>query len=1084
MKMMKPVGKWKVGLLLVLTAICSGLSAQNISQGYGKNRVQYKNFEWFFYSAENFDIYFYQGGEDYAKAAAEFLEVEFDKLTDVLGYAPYAKTKIFLYNSVADLQQSNIGVNDDSHSPGGQTNFVKLQVELAYPGTMFGFKEELLLHISRMLINDMMFGGSLTDMFQSTYLLSLPEWFIEGAALYVTKGWSIEMDDFMRDFLERNGKFKKLNKYSYGQAGLIGQSIWNYLVVKYGRSNVSNILNLTRIIRNEENSIASTLGIPFKTFLTDWQNYYITANTTIEGEYRAPGEDEFVTHRRRDKDYTAVAISGDGKNISYVINDNGKYKVFVKNLETGNAVKVISGGYRMINQDIDLKVPMINWVDNVTLGIVEVRNGLYEYVQYDILGKSLTRRPLERFSQIRDIAFNDNGKLAVVSGDINGQNDLYLVSLSRNALRRLTNDVWDDITPSFLPGTDAIVFSSNRPTDSLKSVSRTLKDLPSYYNLFLFDLDTTKNTVVRLTNNISSNYLPKPIDPYNILYLSDQKGIVNLYRFNREDSIYSQVSNFNTSIKGFDVDPETRTLTAIMLNDGVDKIYKTENFDFRTPSFTRQTLRQDVQQARFLTQRLGERKAAQQIVADSLVNEEKEKLTSDASKKSILNDPALTGNGDLVDTENYQFDEDVIQKRSESSSFLSNFRGVQRKSRILGPIPYEPRFSADNVTTSFVIDPLRRFGMLLETRMNDMTEDHHFYGGALAISNLRQGDIFGEYQFLKYRVDFKARYDRKVIRRESNGNSQLDATNQKYILNSYSVGASLPLSVYTRVTFQPFFANTRFLELDYRTLSSSPPNFPTDISTNYGGFKSELVFDNTISHGTNIIEGTRGKVAFNLFQNLGSAEQSFNNIEVDLRHYQKIYRELIFATRFMYGRFFGNASKSYVLGGMDNWLFSRTDTTGQRDPILPMYGVDNSDILFMRYAMNLRGFNYNKLNGNNVLLLNAELRFPIVRFFYRGPISSNFLRNLQFTSFYDLGSSWTGASPFSENNNVNTIVYKRPGSPFQAVIRNSKSAWLASYGFGVRTYLLGYYVKLDMAYPIEDYEVLRRRFFLTLGYDF
>lgn len=1070
------------GLLISLLACATQSFSQNISQGFGKNRVQYKNFEWFFYSAENFDIYFYQGGEDYAKAAAEFLEVEFDKLTDVLGYAPYAKTKIFLYNSVADLQQSNIGVNDETVA-GGQTNFVKLQVEVAYPGTMSGFKNELLLQVARMLINDMMFGGSLTDMFQNAYLLSLPEWFIEGAALYVTKGWSVEMDDFMRDLLERNGKFKKLNKYSYDQAGLIGQSIWNYIVVKYGRSNISNILNLTRIIRNEENSIASTLGIPFKTFISDWQNYYVSANTTISGEYRAPEEENFLLNRKKDKDYTAVAISPDGKRLAYVRNDNGKYRVFVRDLTTGKSLKVLTGGYRMVNDYVDHKVPMINWVDNVTLGIIEVKYGLYEFVQFDVLGKSKVRRPLERFSQVHDIAFNSNGKLAVISGDINGQNDLYLVSLNRNALRRLTNDIWDDITPSFLPGTDAVVFSSNRPTDSLKNVSKSLKDLPGNYNLFLYDLDTTENTVVRLTNNLSSNFAPKPIDTYNIIYLSDQKGIVNLYRFNLEDSIYSQISNFDTSIKDYAVDPGGRSLTAIMLNNGTDRIYRTQDFNFRTPTFTRQTLRQDVQQARFLSQRLGERKAALLQAADTIKEDVAARAPAE-EQKGLLDDPALDGRNDLIDTQDYQFDSDVIRQRSESSSFLSNFRGIQRKSKILGPIPYEPRFSANNVTTSFVIDPLRKFGMLLETRMNDMTEDHHFYGGALAISNLRQGDVFGEYQFLKYRVDFKLRYDRKVIRRESNGNSQLEATNQKYSLNSISLGASLPFSPYTRLTFAPFYTTARFLELDYRTLSNAPPTFPTDISTSYAGFKSELVFDNTISHGTNILEGTRGKVSFNFFQNLSTGAMNFNNLEVDLRHYQKIYREVIFATRLMYGRFFGNDTKSYVLGGMDNWLFNRTDTTGQRDPIMPLYGVNNSDILFLKYVTNLRGFNYNKLNGENVLLFNAELRVPIIRFFHRGPISSNFLRNLQFTSFYDLGSSWTGASPFNENNNVNTITYKTPGSPFQAVIRNSKSPWLASYGFGVRTYLLGYYIKLDMAYPIENYEVQRRRFYLTLGFDF
>ena len=55
---------------------------------------------------------------------------------------------------------------------------------------------------------------------------------------------------------------------------------------------------------------------------------------------------------------------------------------------------------------------------------------------------------------------------------------------------------------------------------------------------------------------------------------------------------------------------------------------------------------------------------------------------------------------------------------------------------------------------------------------------------------------------------------------------------------------------------------------------------------------------------------------------------------------------------------------------------------------------------------------------------------------------------------------------------------------FKARINNFGSAWLASYGTGVRTVLLGYYLKFDVAWPIEDYEVGSPKFYLTLGYDF
>ena len=61
-----------------------------------------------------------------------------------------------------------------------------------------------------------------------------------------------------------------------------------------------------------------------------------------------------------------------------------------------------------------------------------------------------------------------------------------------------------------------------------------------------------------------------------------------------------------------------------------------------------------------------------------------------------------------------------------------------------------------------------------------------------------------------------------------------------------------------------------------------------------------------------------------------------------------------------------------------------------------------------------------KLRASNALLFNAELRLPLVRYLNSGYISSNFFRNIQFIGFFDVGSSWTGASPFNESNTIST----------------------------------------------------------------
>ena len=144
--------------------------------------------------------------------------------------------------------------------------FVKLQLEIAHPGTAQVFKEELIYLLSRTLINDMLFGGSLKEVFQSSHLLKLPEWFIDGAARYLAYGWDLKMDDFIRDYLD-DKHVKKEKKIQGDQAGILGQAIWNYIAIKYVVSNISNIINLTRIMHKEDVSISNTLELVISQFL-------------------------------------------------------------------------------------------------------------------------------------------------------------------------------------------------------------------------------------------------------------------------------------------------------------------------------------------------------------------------------------------------------------------------------------------------------------------------------------------------------------------------------------------------------------------------------------------------------------------------------------------------------------------------------------------------------------------------------------------------------------------------------------------------------------------------------------------------
>ena len=183
------------------------------------------------------------------------------------------------------------------------------------------------------------------------------------------------------------------------------------------------------------------------------------------------------------------------------------------------------------------------------------------------------------------------------------------------------------------------------------------------------------------------------------------------------------------------------------------------------------------------------------------------------------------------------------------------------------------------------------------------------------------------------------------------------------------------------------------------------------------------------------------------------------------------------------GKFWGVNEPQFLFGGVDNWIFSKTDSRERNDPLAISTTAPNNNIVFTEFATNVRGYDFNEMSGSNALIFNAELRIPIFRYLINRPISSNFLRNFQFTYFYDIGSSWSGKPPFSKKNAFD-IEKIETGGPFSANLKDFRNPWLASYGGGVRMSILGYYLKVDRARPIRDFSVGSPKWHVSIGVDF
>lgn len=1072
--------------MAVLCLFGQKAQAQAAQEEYGKNRIQYKVFKWQYITTNNFIIFFYDNNEPLARTAAQYAETEFSRQSDLFGFSSYSRIRLYVYASKADLQQSNVGLEQENSIVGGRTNFTKSIVEVPFSGNQIVFRKEISRGIAQTLLNDMMYGGSFKDVVQNSYLLLLPDWFIGGAVRYASDGWSMELDDQVRDAMSTR-RWRRPSNLLGEEAEIAGQSIWNYVAEKYGRANISNILNLTRIMRNEENSIGSTLAIPYEKLIRDWRNYYSAMADAAAASYKIPEKNTRINHKTTRKwVYNDLAVSDNGQMVAYTQNYEGRYRVLLLNRQTGHQRTIWTGGNRLLSQRVDYQMPLVAWQGNAALHIIYLKNAQPQWLSYDVATAKKTKSTLEQFKQIYSFDVTPDGKNMVLAAQQESQSDIFLFNIVRGNVTNLTKDFYDDQQPQFI-GNEGIVFSSNRLSDTLGK-SATYKDIFNNYNLF--ELKINYKILKRLTNTVFNETRPRVLDKNNIVFLSDDFGINNLKKLDLTTGQFSTVSEWEYSVKNFDVNESNQAITFILKSNNQENLYQDTQVKWNNNLVNLPTRRQDLIAERIYRQNVKSLGTVAQDTTTKLTPP-KPPITTDTVAKTAVapKDTIIMLNTNEIDIRNYVFESEKIRKNTfkptlkpqllkPSLPTVAHTEANAGQSIVAasGPFEYLNRLSLNTVTTTATLDPLRGLGFLMETTMTDMFENHKIKAGFLPFSDLRSSNIFMEYQYLKRRLDFKARVDKQSY---YYSNEELA---RRYNLNKAQFTVAYPLSLAHRIEISPFVAQTRYVNLDDGAASMSTP----DVKQLYSGIGAEYVYDHTVSHGINMLEGTRGKIRFEQYLGMGNSQKNFGNLHIDLRHYQPIHKELVLALRGSFGHFFGKAAKSYSLGGMDNWVggdsrFNRSDNA--QDPLLEQQqGEQNVDWLFLQFATNLRGFKYNTMYGRNYMLFNAELRIPIVRYLYRGTISSNFLRNFQLVAFADAGTAWQSGSPLKRDSSFGSKTTS--ANPFTITVNEFYNPILSSYGAGLRTMILGYYVKADMAWGVQNYEVLSPRFYFTLGYDF
>ncbi|MBJ6110965.1 PD40 domain-containing protein [Hymenobacter sp. BT523] len=1085
--------KRALGALALLLPLLSplGARAQTAQEPFGRVRVQYKQFNWQQLSTQNFNVMYYEGGEASARRAAEYAEKELQRITSLIGYYPYSKTTLLFYNSVGDLRQSNIGLTATLQQVnGGETPLARMsKVQIAFGGQETEFKRELSTQITQVLLNDMMYGGSLKEVLQSSYLLQLPDWFIGGASAYAAEGWSVDMDGYMRDMTKQYPTGTRTAPFFLRNSTLAGQSIWNYVAERYGYTTIQNILNLTRITRDIEVGISSSLNVPFKVFLKDWLTYYRDLNGQPVATLVEPDKKFRQGGRNRHADvFSQPIVSPNGKFVAYAQNEGGRYRVMVVDRD-GRHRRILSrGGYKTPDQQIETRLPALAWRGNSQVAVAEMSRGEMTLRLRDADGRGLVRRVREaiRFSrpaslfapydQILSMSYSPDGKALVFSAVRNGQNDIYLLRAGSRKAEQLTDDLFDDVQPVFLPGGQGLVFSSNRYLDSAgRARPATFQNVVNNYDLFEYHLDGRPIPVETLVSTISNETRPRAISDEEIMYLGEESGVRALYRYSLKTKERTILTNWLPNTQDFDYSPQTSALVFVAPAQARDILYLYPEYPLTTSYPLTKTARQ---------QTLEDRSAPPRAAAAPKPAPAPAPAPAPVAGAGVADSTAAAPGGPTrkaasgtVNTSDYQFEEDEPAQPSQTrrrrltptaaSTAAAAASQALATTPISGPFRYDTRFMADNVSTALYVDPLLGLGLQFKAALTDVLENQRIDASLFGLFDLRTSNIRAQYTNLTHRYDWSVAYQKQAY--------FFDLSSGRFRYGRHEVAPNIayPLTHNLSVRGGPRFVNISSTQLG----DASTEN---DVSTNYIGYNGELVFDNSINTGVNMVVGTRLKASVLNLTNINDKSLSFGKFVIDLRHYQKISRSIVWANRASYGQFFGPRAQVFRIGGMDDWLINAEYTQSR---FLPTYSAADQ-VMNQEFVTNLRGFNYSARSGPRYVLFNSELRIPIVQYFARRPIYSGFFRNLQLTGFADAGTAYSGTNPFGLDNSANTVKVVPSGNYFSATVINFRNPFLVGYGVGARTSLLGFYGKMDVAWGQEDYVTKGPKFYFTLGYDF
>lgn len=523
------------------------LSAQYT--GFGKNKVQYSDFEWEILSGEHIDLYYYPEEKEIAYLALKEAEDAYEKLSFRFNHHVFRRVPLIIYSAHHYFQQTNTIESFIPEGVGGFTEFMKGRVVLPFNGSFEDFRHVLwheMVHVFQISKANQSYRTR-----PRGQKARMPLWWTEGLAEYFSTEWDTRGDMYVRD-LVLHGMTPPLERMDILAGGGIiyklGQSVHMMLGERFGDEQFVRMYENLAMFPDFESLFEYVYGISLKDFGKWWQHelkkkYY--PDVLDKEEMEISGLTDVATHSWANMHPAVYRSPKNGKQrVAFISARTGYIDIYSVLLadDERDRKKHVRGGRSAQYESFHPFQTRMDVNDNGKLLFSSKFHEKDALFIYDLQrNKKLKDYKFKGLVGISSPVWGPDEKEVVFSGlSVSGFSDIYLFDTNSERLTKLTSDRYADDFPDISPDGSKVVFSSDRTVYGEKG----------YRNLFLYDRETGK--ISYLTLGKWKDTQPRfNQDGTRIAFVSDRNGMPNIYMVDL-DGTGAQMTNFYNGMYGFD----------------------------------------------------------------------------------------------------------------------------------------------------------------------------------------------------------------------------------------------------------------------------------------------------------------------------------------------------------------------------------------------------------------------------------------------------------------------------------------------------------------------------------------------------